>query len=192
MTPILGIMASQISGHLYAPTGSMYHIASTTLGSGVTTSIEFTSIPADYTHLQIRAIAKTDRADSALSAMDMTFNGDVSAWNYSWHEIYADGSTVTAGGNSGTQMILFERVAGNTGATNIFSAHTIDILDYANTNKYKTTRGLNGLDLNGSGVIDFSSGNWRNTAAITSIKFVADYNTTGFKQYSSFALYGVK
>ena len=184
-------MASQISGHLTSAT-NYESIATFTLGSGVTTSVEFTSIPATFKHLQIRAIAKTDRADNALSAMDMTFNGDVSAWNYSWHEIYADGSTVAAGGNSGTQMILFERVAGNTGATNIFSAHTIDILDYANTNKYKTTRGLNGLDLNGSGVIDFSSGNWRNTAAITSIKFVADYNTTGFKQYSSFALYGVK
>jgi hypothetical protein len=32
----------------------------------------------------------------------------------------------------------------------------LDILDYANTNKYKTVRSLSGLDTNGAGVSGFN------------------------------------
>lgn len=66
----------------------------------------------------------------------------------------------------------------------------IDVLDYANTNKYKTVRSLNGIELNGSGVIEFNSGNWRNTAAITSIEFVTA--SGNFNVGSTLALYGIK
>ena len=42
---------------------------------------------------------------------------------------------------------------------------------------------------NGSGVVSFTSGNWRSTAAINTIRlFGSGENTV---QYSSFALYGV-
>jgi hypothetical protein len=73
---------------------------------------------------------------------------------------------------------------------NIFSAHIIDILDYANTNKFKTTRTLHGYDLNGSGLIQYFSGNWRSTSAISTIRLFPGNNALA--QYSSFALYGVK
>ena len=66
----------------------------------------------------------------------------------------------------------------------------IDILDYANTNKYKTVRALHGSDANGSGLIALRSGNWRSTSAITRIDLTPSSNN--FKQYSHFALYGVK
>jgi len=64
----------------------------------------------------------------------------------------------------------------------------MDIFDYSNTNKFKTSRELGGYDLNGSGGVGFISGNFRSTSAITSIAFAG----TTFQQYSSFALYGVK
>ena len=59
-------------------------------------------------------------------------------------------------------------------ATSTFGTFIIDILDYANTNKYKTTRALAGYDGNGSGGPSLDSGNWRNTNAITSIKLFND------------------
>jgi hypothetical protein len=72
-----------------------------------------------------------------------------------------------------------------------FGANIIDILDYANTNKYKTTRTLSGGDNNGSGFVQFMSGNWRNTNAVTSIDiFQVDGDTIA--EYSQFALYGIK
>jgi hypothetical protein len=67
-----------------------------------------------------------------------------------------------------------------------------DILDYTNTNKYKTVRMLGGVDFNGSGEVDFMSGLWLNTSAITRIDFLPSYQSTQFQQYSSFALYGIR
>jgi hypothetical protein len=76
-----------------------------------------------------------------------------------------------------------------------FGVSIVDILDYANTNKYKTVRVLSGVDFNGTlagygGYVGPLSGNWRNTSAITSIKINAQ--TGNFTQYSQFALYGIK
>jgi hypothetical protein len=51
--PILGIISSQISGHLFAPSGAYDSIA-TVSGTGSSGTISFTSIPSTYTHLQIR------------------------------------------------------------------------------------------------------------------------------------------
>jgi hypothetical protein len=66
----------------------------------------------------------------------------------------------------------------------------MDILDYANTNKYKTTRTLIGRDRNGAGIMLFHSGLYQSTNAITSLKFFP--STGNFAQYTQFALYGIK
>ena len=189
MTPILGIMASQISGHLYTPTGSMYHIASTTL-STATNTITFSSIPADYTHLQLRVLSKSSvTGTGGYQDISMNVNSDTGA-NYSWHELLANGSTVSAYGIANPSLI---RIADNPGAyvANAFGAAIIDFVDYANVNKYKTFRCLWGFDTNGNVQrISLRSGNWRSTSAITSITLTnPSYN---FTTYSSFALYGVK
>jgi hypothetical protein len=76
--------------------------------------------------------------------------------------------------------------------TSIYNGFVIDILDYANTNKYKTIKSLNGTDTNGGGLILFDSSSWRSTAAITSIKFFSKDISRDLNQYSSFALYGIK
>ena len=54
MAPILGIYASQISGHLFAPSGAYDSIATVTPYT-TTTTVEFNSRPSTYTHLQVRA-----------------------------------------------------------------------------------------------------------------------------------------
>lgn len=183
MTPILGIMASQISGHLATP-NNYESIATTTL-STTTAYIEFSSITAGYTHLQIRGIAQGAGGGGVLT----TFNSDTGA-NYSNHHLQGDGTSATAQGSASTSNIHICRNGGISTTANIFSGFVIDILDYANTNKYKTTRALNGHDLNGSGKINFESGNWRDTAAINTIRLT--HNGIGFTQYTTFALYGVK
>ena len=63
-----------------------------------------------------------------------------------------------------------------------------DILDYIDTNKYKTIRSLGGNDNNAAqGAVAFRSNNWRNTSAVTSIVL-----SGSFAQYSHLALYGIK
>jgi hypothetical protein len=64
-------------------------------------------------------------------------------------------------------------------------------LDYANTNKYKTTRSIGGNDNNGSGFVSLISGLWLSTSAISNIEIIP-LNGTLWTQYSHFALYGIK
>ena len=75
----------------------------------------------------------------------------------------------------------------------MFSAGVLDILDYANVNKYTTTRVLSGFNTNGSAngtAVFLSSGLWMSTSAVTSITLTG--RSTNIGQYSSFALYGIK
>ena len=185
MSPILGIIASS----KFAAVGDFESIATVTVGSGGAANVEFTSIPGTYTHLQIRGIAKDDNTGS-LDNLQMQFNSDTAA-NYKSHFLYGTGSVAAAGvGGSDSVMLAARVTGGNSSYANIFGVFVIDILDYANTNKYKVHRSLSGHDENGLGEVFFESGLWRNTNAITSIKLYAqDFN---WKQYSHFALYGLR
>jgi hypothetical protein len=188
--PILGIMASQISGHLYdGPFGAYDSLATVTLSSA-TSTITFAGIPSGYKHLQIRISAQTNRS-SGLSDCQIQLNGDTGS-NYSWHSLVGSGSAASSGtGTSTTFMVLGSNSIPSSGAqTNIYNGLVIDVLDYANTNNYKTLRGLGGEDANGSGYVSLNSGSWRSTSAITSIVITPD--TGSMNTYSSFALYGVK
>ena len=73
----------------------------------------------------------------------------------------------------------------------IHTNNIIDIFNYASTNMYKTTRALGGRDVNGSGgYVDYLSGIWVSTSAITSIKLY--HASLTLPQYCTYALYGVK
>ena len=179
MTPILGIIASQITGHL--STNSFESIQTVTVGSGGQSSISFSSIPSTYKHLQIRCFWR----DAGGAEMKGEFNSDTTTTNYYRHYLQGDGSGVGAGANNLNSFGGFYA-----GAASQFGITIMDILDYTNTNKNKTVRTLWGYDSNGSGYMGFSSGLWSNTSAISNITL----KTTGtnFVQYSSFALYGIK
>lgn len=192
MAPILGIMASQISGHLWAPSGAYDSIATTTVGAGGASSITFSSIPSTYKHLQIRGILQSARATYSRDEYKFTFNSDTGN-NYSWHNLYASGTAVSAGNGYSVGYILGQDCVG---ANGWWGTTVIDILDYANTSKYKTARLLAGLDTNNAavggfnGAMTFGSGLWQNTNAITSITFTAANGN--WNQYSQLALYGIK
>jgi hypothetical protein len=183
--PILGTLASQFSGK---PFGSFESIATTTVGSGGASDVTFSSISSDYTHLQLRFIARNTRSFTS-DFYYIQFNGDAGN-NYAAHILMGSGSSVSTANYTNTQNITNEQGIADTSTANCFSVSVFDILDYKNTNKFKTTRWLQGWDANGSGYVTFSSGLWRNTNAITSIKILP--NVGNWKQYSSFALYGIK
>jgi hypothetical protein len=157
------------------------------VGSGGQSSISFTSIPSTYKHLQIRCLARSTYATTQDNAY-FILNSDSTA-SYSFHYVYGSGTTASAGGSVTQTKNLLDGEPGSSIGANIFGATILDILDYTNTNKYKTSRMLTGWDGNGSGNIALQSGLWQNTAAINSITIT---NTGSFAQYSSFALYGVK
>ena len=191
MTPILGIMASQISGHLASPT-SFDSIATITLATSQAT-IDFTSIPSTYKHLQIRYIAR-NTGSNANGYQALQYNNDTTSGNYYfYHYLEGDGASATAGAGGTNALSLAGRSAGSIAGANIYGAGIIDILDYANTNKNKVHRVLTGIDNNGSGgLLEFSSGQWYSNSAITSVKFLAGAGGYNFASGTTFALYGVK
>jgi hypothetical protein len=187
---ILGIYASSV----LKVTNSYESIATVTVGSGGSSTITFSSIPSTFKHLQVRYIARNNRATFGNDAMILRFNSD-SGNNYAWHSLKGDGGSANSGAVTSTNRILTDTSAGSGAPANTFGAGIIDILDYASTNKYKTARILSGVDVNGTvsgsgGVMQFSSGLWQNTAAITSIVITPD--NPNFQEFSSFALYGIK
>lgn len=181
MSPILGIIASS---NFQRVTNSYESIATVTVGSGGSSSISFSSIPATYTHLQIRAL--TSNASYSTSSASLYLNSDTTAANYRNHYLYGSGSSAAAGtdGNSAGNGMM------GSGMSTGPAAWVIDLLDYKDTNKYKTIRLLNGWDANGSGYVWFGSNLWMNTAAVSTFTITTGVGT--FAEYSSFALYGIK
>lgn len=177
---LIGIIAS--SG---GAAGGDYESIATATFTGSALSITFSSIPSTYQHLQIRGLAQTPSGNDQI---DLRFNGD-SGNNYSMHGVTGDGASATAEGY-GSQNRIFNINSPLT-TSNTYCVSVIDILDYANTNKNTTVRTLQGRDINGSGgQIQFNSGAWYNTAAVTSITLAARvFNPSSV---SSFALYGIK
>jgi hypothetical protein len=169
----------------YDPAG-FESIATVTVGSGGASTVSFSSIPSTYTHLQLRISALTN--GPAGTSAGMRFNSDTCT-NYTLHQIWGDGSTVSAAGGTYSYAYI---IASTFGSATAAGAAIIDILDYANTNKYKTTRILSGIDKNGSGQAALNSNGWLNTSAISSITIATDPTSYVFNQYSIFALYGIK
>jgi hypothetical protein len=167
----------------------MEPIATTLVGSGGSATITFSNIPNTYKHLQIRGILKNTNGGAYDDPSYMRFNSDTGS-NYSYHSVYGNGSGAAAlSGVSQTSILSYGTPSNN--FTNVWGAAIIDILDYANINKFKTTRWLNGFDSNTTtGSINFASGSWLNTSTINSITFTPAAGV--WSQYSRFSLYGIK
>jgi hypothetical protein len=188
-------MLNVISGTLSAgappvsPT-SYESIQTSNVGSGGSSSITFSSIPSTYKHLQIRAISR-DNGAGVYNVYKVTYNGDTAS-NYSVHAMYGQNiNTVDQFGNANQTGIIVYATPSAVGA-GIFGAQIIDILEYSNTNIYKTQRSIGGVsENNDNNLITVMSGSWRSTSAISSITITAN-GSTSFQQYSQFALYGIR
>jgi hypothetical protein len=167
--------------------GAYFPLGEFTLASAQS-SITFSNIPQTYTHLQVRVLSRYTAGGNVEGGAYFRFNSDT-AGNYSEHLLLGTGSAASAQGTANTTEIWGPDTPGAGVTASVFGVSVLDILDYRNTNKYKTTRQLTGYDANGSGLVALSSGSWRSTSAITSITFRATY--TSFAINSHFALYGV-
>ncbi len=177
-------------------TNSFESIATTTLSSASST-ITFSSIPSTFKHLQIRHIARTTNA-STNGNMYLQLNGDTGA-NYAWHRMegYATG-TGSVGIASANAFATAGLMTGSQSIASAYGVGILDILDYSDTNKYKTIKTITGYDNNGNGsagndqgYININSGLWMSTNAVNSITITIN-GGGNFAQYSQFALYGTR
>jgi hypothetical protein len=181
--PLPGILASQISGHLFAPSGAYDALATVTVPAGQTAaSIVFAGIPSGYKHLQLRTMCFGSNNQENLY---IRFNGDTGS-NYARHYLLGDGSSASASATAPDSGGVFS----NTSTASSPYVSICDILDFASNNKNKTLRALSGRDTNGAGDITLRSSFWNNTAAITSLNIYAGAGT--LSSGTTIALYGVK
>lgn len=164
-----------------------FELISTAYGTGSSGTITFSSIPATYTHLQIRAVIKGTDAGVDYSIPFIRFNSDSGA-NYTYHYLNGNGSSVSSAAGTSQTGAYFGLMAGANNST-IASPAIIDVLDYANTNKNKTVRALRGI-LNGSQTaVELRSNLWLSTAAINSLSVIG---TANFGTLTRISLYGIR
>lgn len=159
----------------------------TALGTGSSGTITFSSIPSTYKHLQVRLFPKDTGA--ANPGINLSFNSDTGN-NYARHRIIGNGSAALAAGESSTSSIRLLGNAGLSPATSTYSPFVIIISDYASTDKFKTIRSFSGQDSGNAGGVEYASGLWSSTSAISTVTLTLTSGsyTTGTRV----ALYGIK
>lgn len=183
---LLNVISGLLSGGAAPAAATSYESIATVNASGSTGTIDFTSIPSTFKHLQIRALANGTDITRIRVGSSNTID---TAANYSRHALSGDGATASAYGVANDTLGTFMDTPSY---SNIFGVAICDILDYADTNKYKTLRILSGRDTNtnNDGIVQLSSTSWRSTNAINCIRIFmpsGNYNSN-----SRFALYGIK
>lgn len=176
--------------------GGSFESIATATGNGSSGTITFSSIPSTYKHLQIRGIARdTYTGFVGDVGYTFTFNADSSA-SYTRHRIIGDGSAATVAGaaNQGAGYSLNGDTSSASSNTLIYGVSILEILDYASTSKYKTTRVFAGSDGNVASnpnyAVTLNSSLWQSTSAITRIDITA--GGSNFASGTQFALYGIK
>jgi hypothetical protein len=160
-------------------------IASSTVGSGGASSIDFTSIPSTYTDLKLVLSTKNSRADGPVFAtLQISFNGVTT--NRSRRNINNNSGVVDS--DSGSDIIS---VGTSSSATaNTFDNIEIYIPNYASSNN-KSMSIDSTTENNGTGVYQLlEAGLWSNSSAINQITITV--GIWNFVQNSTAYLYGIK
>jgi len=161
-------------------------IAAVNVGSGGSSTIDFTSIPSTYTDLCIKLSARSNGGNTH-DYIYISFNGG--AYEAEHRRIQGPGNStpttgVEAGGYSGI-------ICGVNSTSNTFSNNEIYITNYANTSRNKSFQ-INGTMETNAAVsyMHLISMLWRNTAAINRVTIKPD-SSNSFVQYTTAYLYGI-
>mgnify|MGYP003119010855 CR=1 FL=1 len=147
-------------------------------------NVTFSSIPATYEHLQIRGSLR----GASNGTLAIQLNSDTGS-NYSRHQIYGAGSSASTNLNAGIAFMNIAYVTWTDESSETYSAHTIDFLDYANTNKNTSVQSSWGF---ANDQVSFNSQLWDDTSAVSTIKLYEAGAGANFVRGSEFTLYGIK
>ena len=165
---------------------STYQPIVSTILTGVSSSVYFSSIPATFTDLILRCAIRNNL--SGFCNLSVYVNSSSSG--YSHIRLRGNGSSVAVQGTTGPGYIYGGVTNDATSASDIFSSHEIYIPNYAG-NLPKQLSSISAEEDNAStAYIDSSSILWNNTAAITAIELVP--SSGQFIAGSTFRLYGIK
>lgn len=143
-------------------------ISSTTTSSSAA-SVTFSSIPATYRHLFVRAFARSSISLTDADTLLMQFNGDTGS-NYTWcRDGAADTGSTFASGSTSASAATVGFITGATSTASFPGFTEVQIPFYANTS-WKKVGWCKSIGKGSSGVYQMNLGySWNNTAAISSI-----------------------
>jgi hypothetical protein len=157
-------------------------ISSVTVGSGGTQFIDFTSIPATYTDLLIKASIRNS-ASANNNTVGIRFNGDTG--NTTAKRLYGTGTAAES--DADTQVID----VGDNATANTFANIEFYIPNYTSSN-YKSYSADGVGENNATAAFKtLLAGLWSSTAAITSFRLRLEDVSIVFKEYSTVYLYGI-
>jgi hypothetical protein len=163
-------------------------IQTATVGAGGAATIDFTSIPQNYTDLQIFFSLRSNRG---FNDDDVNFKLNTLTTNQTKKWLSANGSGT---GGSGNDTSLSLAIWGGSSTAGIFGNGYIYIPNYSGAN-YKSISGdsvqENNTTGSGSSYQNYMAGLWSATAAITAISLYSSSSST-LQQYSTATLYGIK
>jgi hypothetical protein len=173
---------SMLAGNL----PSDYELIATVILSSAGTAY-FSNIPQNYKHLQVRAATLVNGTSNGNYQDSWAFNSDYTGSNYSTHQLRGNGSSVVSQYYS---TGMFMQFASFTSGTPVTNTAIFDVLDYSNTNKFKTARLFGGVAGPSSNFITLSSALWKSTAAISAIEY--NYGGVQLGANSRVSLYGIR
>ena len=164
-------------------------ISSVTVGSGGAANVEFTSIPATYTDLQVLTSLRTNRASAVRDVAKIQFNSNTGS-NYSEIELYGTGSAASSASATSQTSARCGYPTASTATASTFSNDSIYIPNYLSSNNKSFS--VDSVTETNAAATDMVliAGLWAQTAAITSIKIFPLVGTL-FDQYSTAYLYGI-
>lgn len=170
------------------PNATYVPIASVTVGSGGSTTIDFSNIPNTYTDL---VLVCSTRADNASPQANLRLNINNSSTDRNF--VYVFTAPAETGSASGTDNYAGQQTGG-TGTSNTFGSVFFYFPNYAGSAtkrfSYESVAPNNSTTAYETRV-DFSALRWNSTSAINQLT-LANSSTNKFVQYSTATLYGIK
>lgn len=170
------------------PSTDAYELIGTIYGNGTSSVIQFTNIPQDYKHLQIRMVSRVTGATGNFSVFGR-YN-DVSTTNQTYHVLYGTGSAASNASEGFAYDYQYTlNSVGSTATAGMYAVGTLDIADYSSSVKFKTSRAIHGNT--SSPLIQYVSSLWRSTDPVTKITLGTGTNGAWTSE-SRFSLYGLR
>lgn len=160
--------------------------------SGSQTSVDFSSIPSTYTHLQVVWQAADTQSGTSSTDLMLKVNADATAADYTSAFRYGSQNAAALVSNFASttagMQVGFLPQAGN---TNIAGNGEIRIANYVGTTFHKRVMGHAGDDDGTNNGTEWSfNGRWKSTTAINELTFTTD--GTAFTNGSVFTLLGIQ
>ena len=169
-----------------AAQGALVPIASSKLLVD-TGGIYFNSIPQTYQDL-ILVINARATGPYTYSGNALTVNGD-SGSNYSRIDMNSGGGSTVSYRVTADTYFNFQQIPGSLIPSSVFGLSILHIPSYASTTAYKSFLLESSNNNNMQGNVSLQAGQWRSTAAITSLAFGTSIS---YGAGSTMSLYGVR